>query len=293
MSTEQRVSRRTLLIGAAVSGAGLCAKSLTAAEPAPSEKRKGRIRQSVRQWCFVHDGRLALEDLYRHAVRIGYQAIDLIGPQDWPTVQKYGLACSSTPGPGSPTEGFNRKENHASQVAQMKRIIDLAANAGVPNVSCYSGVRNGLSDDEGIRNCVEGIKQVAGHAEQKKVNICMEYLNSKIDHKDYQFDHIDFGLAVARQVGSPRFGILYDIYHAQIMDGDIIRTIREHHEYFLHYHTAGNPGRNDIDETQELYYPAIMRAIAETGYKGFVAQEFTPKGDPVRALERAYEICDV
>jgi len=134
---------------------------------------------------------------------------------------------------------------------------------------------------------------VVGYAEAKKVNICMEYLNSKVNHKDYQFDHMAYGVAVARQVGSPRFGILYDIYHAQIMEGDIIRTIRENHQYILHYHTGGNPGRNEIDETQELYYPAIMRAVVETGYSGYVGQEFVPKGNPVQALERAFEICDV
>jgi hydroxypyruvate isomerase len=291
MSTEYHVSRRTLLSGAAIGLAGLGVTDLTAAEAAPSGKTKGRIRQSVSKWCF--DGKLSFEDLCRHAARIGYQAVDLIGPGDWPTARKHGLTCAMIPGPGSNANGFNRKEHHAAQIAEMKRIIDLAAEAGMPNVSCMSGERKGQQDDEGIRNCVEGLKQVVGHAEKKKVNICIEYLNSKVDHKDYQFDHIAFGVAVARQVGSPRLGILYDIYHAQIMEGDIIRTIRENHEYILHYHTAGNPGRHEIDETQELYYPAIMRAIVETGYKGFVAQEFVPQGDPVRALEQAFKICDV
>ncbi|NLX22088.1 MAG: TIM barrel protein [Phycisphaerae bacterium] len=291
MPTKYSISRRTLLSGTAVGLASACATNGIRAESAPTPDRKGRIRQSVAKWCF--DGRLPFEDLCRHAKRIGYQAIDLIGPQDWLTAKKYGLSCAVTPGPGSNADGFNRKEHHAVQVAQMKQIIDLAAQAGVPNVSCMSGERKGMSDEEGIRNCIEGLKQIAGHAEKQRVNICMEYLNSKVDHKDYQFDHLAFGLAVVRQVGSPRVGILYDIYHAQIMDGDIIRTIGEHHEYFLHYHTAGNPGRNDIDETQELYYPAIMRAIAETGYQGFVAQEFLPKGDPVRAMEQAFKICDV
>lgn len=291
MSTEYHLSRRALLSGAAVGLAGFGVTNSSGAETAPPQERKGRIRQSVAKWCF--NGKLAFEDLCRHAARIGYEAIDLIGPDDWPTAKKYGLSCSITPGPGSNADGFNRRENHAALAAAMKGLIDLAAEAGVPNVSCMSGERKGLPDDEGIRNCVEGLKQVVGHAEKKKVNICMEYLNSKVDHKDYQFDHIAYGIAVARQVGSPQFGIVYDIYHAQIMDGDIIRTIREHHEHFLHYHTAGNPGRNEIDETQELYYPAIMRAIVETGYKGFVGQEFVPKSDPVRALEQAFRICDV
>jgi hydroxypyruvate isomerase len=236
---------------------------------------------------------MSYEELVRNAARIGYQAIDLLGPEDWPVAKKYGLTCSMSRGPGTIANGFNRKEHHAEQVAEMRRMIDLAADAGVPNVICFSGERKGQPDEEGVRNCVEGIKQVVGHAEARKVNICMEYLNSKVNHKDYQFDHMAFGVAVARQVGSPRFGILYDIYHAQIMEGDIIRTIRDNHQYILHYHTGGNPGRHEIDETQELYYPAIMRAIVETGFKGFVGQEFVPKGDALKALEQSFRICDV
>jgi hydroxypyruvate isomerase len=291
MSTEHLISRRTLLGGAAIGVAGFCAADLPGAEPAPSARPKGRIRQSVSKWCY--DRTLSYEDLCRHAARIGYQSIELIGPKEWPMARKYGLTIAMAPGAGTIPKGFNRKEHHNELVEEMRKNIDLAAQAGLPNVICFSGERKGQPDDEGIRNCVEGIKRVVGYAEKKKVNICIEYLNSKVNHKDYQFDHMAFGVAVVRQVGSPRFGILYDIYHAQIMEGDIIRTIGENHQYILHYHTGGNPGRHEIDDTQELYYPAIMRAIVDTGYKGFVGQEFVPKGDPVRAMEQAFKICDV
>jgi hydroxypyruvate isomerase len=292
MSIDRNLTRRKLMNQAA---AGLAAVAIVAdsacAEEKPAAKPKGRIRQSVSKWCY--DKKLSFEDLCRHAVRIGYQSIELIGPADWPMVKKHGLTCAMAPGAGKIPYGFNRKEHHDQLVEEMRKNIDLTAEAGFPNVICFSGERQGQPDEEGIRNCVEGLKRVAGYAEKKKINICMEYLNSKVNHKDYQFDHMAFGVAVAKQVGSPRVGILYDIYHAQIMEGDIIRTIRDNHQYIRHYHTGGNPGRNEIDDTQELYYPAIMRAIADTGYQGFVGQEFVPKGDPVKALESAFRICDV
>lgn len=289
---SRRLTRRTLLSRTAVGVAGtLAAAEWAVGRGASSTESKGRIKQSVSKWCY--DGKLSYDDLARHAARIGYRSIELIGPGEWPVARKHGLTCAMTLGAGSIARGFNRKEHHDEQVAEMRRNIDLAAEAGLPNVVCFSGERKGQPDDEGIRTCVEGLKKVVGYAEEKKVNICMEYLNSKVDHKDYQFDHMAYGVAVARQVGSPRFGILYDIYHAQIMEGDIIRTIRANHEYILHYHTGGVPGRNEIDDTQELNYPAIMRAIVETGYRGYVGQEFVPKGDPVRALEQAFRICDV
>ncbi len=292
MSDAKQLSRRSVITQAAVGAAGTLAAAqwALAEEARPAAKPKGRIKQSVSKWCY--NGKLTYEELARHAARIGYKSIELIGHEEWPLAVKHGLTCAMAPGAGSIPNGFNRTEHHAAHVAEMKKNIDLAAEAGVPNVICFSGERKGQPDEQGIKNCVEGLKQVVGHAEQKKVNICMEYLNSKVDHKDYAFDRIAYGVAVAKQVGSPRFGILYDIYHAQIMEGDIIRTLREHHQYILHYHTGGNPGRHEIDETQELNYAAIMRAIVETGYQGYVGQEFVPKGDPVKALERAFEICD-
>ncbi|HOW69133.1 MAG TPA: TIM barrel protein [Phycisphaerae bacterium] len=290
--SKTRVSRRSVIgwMATGVAGGVVAAQADAANEP-PAAKPKGRIRQSVSRWCY--NGKLSYEDLCKHAARIGYQAIDLIGPDEWATAKKFGLTASMVPGAGSIGDALNRRENHPRLEAEFRKNIDLAADAGLPNVITFSGNRKGQADDEGIRNCVEGLKRIISYAEKKKINICMEYLNSKVDHKDYQCDHIAFGTAIARQVGSPRFGILYDIYHAQIMEGDIIRTIRANHEYILHYHTGGNPGRNEIDESQEINYTAVMKAIADTGYKGFVGQEFVPKGDALKALEQAFRICDV
>jgi hydroxypyruvate isomerase len=250
-----------------------------------------RIKQSVSKWCF---GRWwSLDQLAENAAKIGLKGIDLIGKNEWPIVKKHGLVPTMAPGAGSIRNGWNRLENHDKFVEQMKKNIDLAAAAGVPNVICMSGERKGLPDDEGIKNCITGVKRVAGYAEQKKVTMCMELLNSKVDHKDYQCDHTAWGVQVVKGVGSPRFKLLYDIYHMQIMEGDIIRTIRENIEYIGHFHTGGNPGRNEIDETQELYYPAIMKAIADTGYTGYVAHEFVPKRDPFASLQQAYKLCKV
>jgi len=197
------------------------------------------------------------------------------------------------PGAGSISNGWNRKDNHDRFVEEMKRNLDLAAEAGVPNVICMSGERKGLPDDEGIKNCVEGLKRVAGYAERKKVTMCMELLNSKVDHKDYQCDRTAWGVEVVKGVGSPRFKLLYDIYHMQIMEGDVIRTIRGNIQHIGHFHTGGNPGRHEIDASQELNYPAIMRAIADLKFDGWVAHEFVPSGDPFAALEQAFRLCDV
>lgn len=291
MQSNNRVSRRTVLGHVAVGTAGaMMAGNLAMAETPATKPAKGRIRQSVSKWCY---GKMSMDELAQHCARIGYQSIELVGPSDWPIAKKHGLTCAMVPGAGTLPDCLNRRENHDRCEAEFRKNIALAAEAGMPNVICFSGNRNGISQEEGIRNCIDGIKRVIGYAEKMKVNICMEYLNSKVNHKDYQFDNMAFGVAVAKAVGSPRFGILYDIYHAQIMEGDIIRTIQENHQYILHYHTGGNPGRNEIDETQEIYYPAIMRAIVETGYKGFVGQEFVPARDPVEALENAFRICDV
>ena len=291
MKKPEALSRRAVLAGAAGVAGSLVAGPAALAADASPQQGKGRIRQSVSKWCY--NNKLEYEELCRHAARIGYQAIDLIGPDDWPMARKHGLIASMCPGAGTIPKGFNRREHHPALIEEMKRNIDLAAGAGMPNVICFSGNREGQPDEQGVANCIEGLKQVVGHAERRGVNISMEYLNSKVNHKDYAFDNMAYGVAIAKGVGSRRFGILYDIYHAQIMEGDIIRTIRDNHPYINHYHTGGNPGRNEIDETQELYYPAIMRAIAETGFDGFVGQEFVPKGDPLKALETSFRICDV
>jgi len=190
-------------------------------------------------------------------------------------------------------KGINRKENWDECLGKIRAAIDAAASKGYPNVICFSGNRAGMSDEEGMKNCAEALKQVVGLAEQKKVTICMELLNSKLNHKDYMCDRTAWGVGLAKMVGSERFKLLYDIYHMQVQEGDVIATLRANKQYIGHYHTAGVPGRNEIDEKQELNYDAIMRAIAATGYTGWIGQEFTPKGDATAALEQAFKICDV
>jgi len=250
---------------------------------------KGRIRQSVSRWCF---GKWSLDELCEVSKRLGLKAIDLLGPGEFETVKKHGLICSLV-NSHSLTDGLADKKFHEGCLAKLRETIDATAAAGFPNVISFSGNRRGIPDDVGVENAVEALKKIAGYAEQKKITIVLEYLNSKVNHKDYMFDNMAWAVEVCKRVGSDRVKILYDIYHAQIMEGDIIRTIRENADYIGHYHTGGNPGRNEIDETQELYYPAILRAIAETGFTGYVAHEFVPKGDPLAALTYAARICDV
>ncbi len=291
---DRSLSRRALLaragsvpLAAALGApAVLSAADDKTAAPAP----KGRIRQSVSKWCFRG---VSLDDLCRHAKRIGYKGIDLVGKNDWPTIKKHGLVPTMTSGAGSIRSAWNRTENHDRLVADMEKNIDLAAANDVPNVITFSGNRKGQADDVGADNCVAGLKRVAAYAEKKKITICMELLNSKVNHPDYQCDHTAWGVDVAKRVGSPRFKLLYDIYHMQIMEGDIIRTIRDNIEFIGHFHTGGNPGRAEIDDTQELYYPAIMKAIVELGFDGYVAQEFVPKRDKIPSMEQAFHICDV
>ena len=190
-------------------------------------------------------------------------------------------------------KGFNRVENHDQLVASYEAILPKAAAAGIPNVICFSGNRKGLDDQQGMENCARGLKRLMKLAEKQRVNVVMELLNSKRDHKDYQCDHTAWGVALCKLVGSERFKLLYDIYHMQIMEGDLIAAIREYAPYIAHYHTGGVPGRNEIDQTQEIYYPAVMKAILATGFRGFVAQEFLPKGEPIASLRQAIAICDV
>jgi len=298
-SSASVLSRRDLMARAAGAAGTAAAAAAVAALGAPGLARaaddkppapKGRIKQSVSRWCY---GKWSLDELCQNAVKIGLKGIDLIGPSDWPTVKKYGLVPTMVPGAGTIPDGFNRKENHDKLVEDAKKNIELASAAGLPNVVCFSGNRRGLPDDVGIENCVAGIQRVVGFAEEKKVILCMELLNSKVDHKDYQCDHTAWGVEIAKRVGSPNFKLLYDIYHMQIMEGDVIRTLRSSIKYIGHIHTGGNPGRNEIDETQELNYPAIMRALAESGYDGYVAHEFVPKRDPLKSLEQAFRLCDV
>ena len=292
---KDKLSRRTLVRNASLAAAGAVVGSLAHATKAVAAEgierivKNDRINQSVCKWCYRKQ---TLEELCAIGKKMGLKAIDLIGPKDFPTLKKYGLA-SSMIGTHSLTQGMNNKGNHAGCIAKIRESIDAAADAGFPNVISFSGNRGNIPDDVGIENAIEGLKQVASYAEKKKINICLEYLNSKVNHKGYMFDNMAWGVEVCKGVGSERIKILYDIYHAQIMEGDIISTIQNYHQYIGHYHTGGNPGRHEIDETQELYYPAIMRAIVKTGYTGYVAHEFIPVKDPIESLAYAVRICDV
>lgn len=253
---------------------------------------KSGLNQSVSRWCF---GKWSLDELCAHAARIGYRGIDLLPPADWPAVRKHGLVCAlgSLGGPLNIEKGLNRVENHGAILDALGKGIDLAAEARVPNLVCFSGNRAGMPDGEGLENCAKALRQIAPHAEKKGVTLCVELLNSKVDHRDYMADRTAWGVALVKKVGSPRVKLLYDIYHMQIMEGDVIRTTRESIDSIAHFHTAGVPGRHEIDASQELNYPAICRAIVATGYTGFLAQEFVPTGDPLRALEEAFRTCDV
>jgi hydroxypyruvate isomerase len=258
-------------------------------------KRKGRIKQGITRGVFPRT--MSLEDCCREAAKLGIQGFDLIGPQDWPTLKKYGLVPSMyPPGPGGTIpDALNRKENHERLEKSMRAGIDEAAANGVPNIITFSGNRRGMDDREGADNCVAFLNKVKAQAEDKGITICIEYLNSKVNHKDYMFDHIAWGVDVMKRVNSPRVKILFDIYHAQIMDGDIVRNIRDYFQWIGHFHTGGNPGRHDIDESQELNYRFVAQSIAELNYTGFISHEYSPSQghDPVAVLNKAIEICDV
>ncbi|SFG37396.1 hydroxypyruvate isomerase family protein [Pontibacter chinhatensis] len=262
------------------------------AEEKTNTKLKGNINHAVSRWCFGH---LSLDELCKEAKAMGIKGIDLVGPEDWPTLKKYGLESTMCNGAEiNLVDGFNDKKFHAQLIKSYTDMIPRVAKAGYKNLICFSGNRRGKTDEEGWNNCVEGLKQLLPLAEKHNVVLVMELLNSKVDHKDYQCSKTAWGVELAKRLGSENFKLLYDIYHMQIDEGDVIRTIRDNHQYFAHYHTAGVPGRNEIDETQELYYPAIMKAIVETGFKGYVAQEFVPKrDDKLASLRQSIQICDV
>ena len=257
-----------------------------------SNELKGNINHSVCEWCYPN---LNLEELCQVANELGLVGIDLIGPKGWSTLKKNNLISTMCNGAEiSLTKGFNHKKYHNRLVDNYLEHIDLVAEAGYTNLICFSGNRNGMDDETGLKNSVEGLKKILGRAEKRGVVIQMELFNSKINHPDYMCDNTPWGIELCKRLDSPNFKLLYDIYHMQISEGDIIRTIQDHHQYFGHYHTAGVPGRNEIDETQELFYPAIMQAIVATGFKGYVAQEFIPTAkDPIESLRRAISICDV
>ena len=256
------------------------------------EKLKGNINHSACRWCYND---IPLEALSEFASDLGMKGIDLLKPEEWAVVQKHGLTCSmANPTNFSLTEGFNDPKNHASLQKTYSELIPKVEEAGLTNLICFSGNRNGISDKQGLELCAVGLEPLVKLAEKHQINLVMELLNSKVNHPDYQCDHTPWGVALCDKIGSDRFKLLYDIYHMQIMEGDVIATIQKYHTYIVHYHTGGVPGRNEIDESQELYYPAIMKAILETGYKGFVAQEFVPsRGDDMASLKQGVMICDV
>ena len=254
-----------------------------------------RYKHSVSRWIL---GTLSLDQVAVEAKQLGFASVDLLEPDEWAAVRAHGLTCAMGYAPaGDPktrlSVGWNREANHAWLLPGYRRGLELAAAAGVPSIICFSGSRGGIGDEVGLATCAAGLRQLMPDAERLGVNVCMELLNSKVDHPDYQCDHTAWGVALAERVGSPRFKLLYDIYHMQIMEGDVIRTIREHHAHIAHYHVGGIPGRHEPDNTQELYYPAVMRAIADTGFAGYVAQEYIPRGDPLASLREAVRICSV
>lgn len=289
--TTRRTFLKTLALGAAAATvpASLLAKdTVPTAESIEALTVKGDIRQSVSKWCF---GKIPMDEFCKICKKLGMVGIDLVGPNDWDTLLKNDMIVTMGNGVGSIPKGFNRLENHDQLIEAYEALIPKAAEKKVPNLICFSGNREGLDDEKGLENCVIGLKRLMPCAEKHGVTIVMELLNSK-NHKDYMADTTPWGGELARKVGSERFKLLYDIFHMQRMEGDIIQMIRDYKDVIGHYHTGGNPGRNDIDETQEIYYPAVIKAIKETGFKGFVAHEFIPK-DGLNSLRRAVQICDV
>ncbi|MBX9783915.1 MAG: TIM barrel protein [Chitinophagaceae bacterium] len=293
-TSSRREAIKQLATGSLALAAGASLSSFAVDEE--PMKLKNNINHSVCYWTYNF---IPLEELCGIVKKIGFGNIDLLTPKEWPTVKAQGINCSMcyTAGKISLTEGWNHKENHAWLIKDFTEAIPLVAAAGYKNLICFSGNRNGMDDETGMKNCAEGLKQIISLAEKNNVIIQMELFNSKVDHKDYMCDKSAWGVELCKRIGSGNFKLLYDIYHMQINEGDVIRTIKDHHPYFGHYHTAGVPGRHEINETQELYYPAIMKAILETGYTGYVAQEFIPTGatkeEKVKALKDAVRRCDV
>ena len=285
MTTTRRNLVQTAVQTASALGVASLMPKVAGATP-PS----GRLRQSACRWCY---SKISLDDLCRRGAEIGLKGIDLVDHTEWPTVQKYGLIPSMAPGAGTIPNGWNRTENHDALEKEMRENLERAAAAKVPNVITFSGNRRGQNDDVGKANCITGLKRVAKAAEDAGVTIHMELLNSKVDHHDYQCDHTAWGVDVMKGVDSPRVKLLYDIYHMQIMEGDVIRTIRDNFKYIGHFHTGGVPGRHELDETQELQWRSVAWAIADLGFDDFFAHEFVPARDPLTSLDEAVRLCTV
>lgn len=275
----------TVALGAPVTLSGFTSKA------EQSTALKGNVNHAVCRWCYED---IDLETLCIESKKMGIKGIDLVGPKDWPTLKKHGLDSSMCNGAEiNLVDGWNDPKFHQTLIKNYSEMIPLVAKAGYKNLICFSGSRRGIDDETGWNNCVAGLKQVIGLAEKHNVVLVMELLNSKVNHKDYQCDRTSWGVELCKRLGSENFKLLYDIYHMQIDEGDVIRTIQNDHKYLAHYHTGGVPGRNEIDETQELYYPAIVKAILATGFKGYLAQEFIPlQKDKLASLKKAISICD-
>jgi hydroxypyruvate isomerase len=286
-----RLTRRSLIKSSltSIAASRMLATSLADASATP---RKGRIHQSVSQWCYEH---IPVPKLAEYSAQIGLKGIDLLKADEWEIPRRYGLICTmGYAGGGEIKSALNRTENHAAIEQAFRTNIPLAAKAGVPNVITFSGNRNGMSDDEGARNSVIGLNRVKKIAEDNGVIVCMELLNSKRDHHDYMCDRTEWGVRVVSEVNSPNIKLLYDIYHMQIMEGDLIETIRKNIQWIGHFHTGGVPGRHELNDQQEVQWDGVMRAIADTGFKGYVAHEFVPAGpNPLDSLKKAVDLCDV
>jgi hydroxypyruvate isomerase len=290
------ITRREALTALAAASTGaLLAPSIGSAiarssRPASPPAFRAGTNQSVCRWCYRN---IPLDDLCAAAKTIGFRSVELLSETEWSVAKSHGLECAMANSFGSIDRGFNRREHHDKLVADGERLIPLAAAAGVTKIVVFSGNRSGLSDAEGVANCIAGLKRLMPAAERHGVTLCMEMLNSKVDHRDYHADHTAWAVKVADGVASQNFKLLYDIYHMQVMEGDVIATIRANKDYIAHFHTGGVPGRAEIDETQELNYRRVMEAIVELGYSGFVGQEFVPRRDPLTSLRQAFQICNV
>ena len=290
-------NRRTVLkniaLGASVAIAAPAISFAKNFEDQKNYKLKGNINHSVSRWTF---GYLSLDELCKAVKEIGFNAIDLTGPKDWPVLQQHGIYSSMcyTAGDNNLYNGLDNPTYHNQLIKEYLEVIPVMAKAKYKNLICFSGKREGMDDETGMKNCMDALQKILPFAEKNGVTMVMELLNSKIDHKDYMCNHIEWGVEFCKRISSENFKLLYDIYHMQIQEGDIIRTIRDNHQYIAHFHTGGIPGRHEINDTQELYYPAVMKAIVETGFKGYVAQEFMPtRKNKLDSLEEAIKICDV
>lgn len=288
---DRKLTRRSALRAVALGGLGFAATAMLP-RIAAAAPLKASLKQSVCRWAFSQQ---SLAQLCQTVKGMGFAAIDLVGPEDWPTLKAHGVHSSMCNGAElGLTKGFAATEFHDQLVERYTRHIDLVADAGYRNLICFSGNRNGMDPAEGMANAEVGLKRILGHAEKRGVTLAMELLNSKVSHRDYLCDHSAWGVELCNRIGSDNFGLLYDIYHMQIMEGDVIATIRKHHAFFKHYHTGDVPGRHEIDDSQELNYPAVCRAIRDAGFDGYLAHEFEAEAsDPIASLREAVRLCDV